>query len=185
MSFRFIFHHAYPTLRHFVSYGRLGRLVPSRLALQHRQRITCASSVVTSFRCNLYFYCCSPEFSPFRPSSDSSSSSSHNAQNSHHEDKPKGSYFQEALLMTHCAIDSTFVFYLIFIGGAPNRPLPPTPDEEESGDRTLVMKRVSTFPFKVAMQVKNTTIFIFFMYLPFGYISFRGISLKFPYNVVM
>ncbi|XP_014479197.1 PREDICTED: serine/threonine-protein kinase mig-15 isoform X11 [Dinoponera quadriceps] len=57
-----------------------------------------------------------PEFSPFRPSSDSSSSSSHNAQNSHHEDKPKG--------------------------GAPNRPLPPTPDEEESGDRTLVMKRV-------------------------------------------
>ena len=28
-------------------------------------------------------------------------------------------------------------------GGAPNRPLPPTPDEEESGDRTLVMKRVS------------------------------------------
>ncbi|XP_025157862.1 serine/threonine-protein kinase mig-15 isoform X15 [Harpegnathos saltator] len=60
-----------------------------------------------------------PEFSPFRPSSDSSSSSSHNAQNSHHEDKPKG--------------------------GAPNRPLPPTPDEEESGDRTLVMKRV--FPY--------------------------------------
>lgn len=28
-------------------------------------------------------------------------------------------------------------------GGAPNRPLPPTPDEEELGDRTLVMKRVS------------------------------------------
>uniref|UniRef100_A0A2S2RA95 non-specific serine/threonine protein kinase n=1 Tax=Sipha flava TaxID=143950 RepID=A0A2S2RA95_9HEMI len=28
-------------------------------------------------------------------------------------------------------------------GGAPNRPLPPTPDEEESGDRTLVLKRVS------------------------------------------
>jgi len=49
------------------------------------------------------------------PSTDSSSSSLHNAQNSHHEDKPKG--------------------------GAPNRPLPPTPDEEESGDRTLVMKR--------------------------------------------
>ncbi|XP_076686369.1 serine/threonine-protein kinase msn isoform X11 [Andrena cerasifolii] len=52
-----------------------------------------------------------PEFSPFRPSTDPSSTSSHNAQNSHHE------------------------------GGAPNRPLPPTPDEEESGDRTLVMKR--------------------------------------------
>ncbi|XP_031830848.1 serine/threonine-protein kinase msn isoform X15 [Nomia melanderi] len=51
-----------------------------------------------------------PEFSPFRPSTDSSSMSSHNAQNSHHQ------------------------------GGAPNRPLPPTPDEEES-DRTLVMKR--------------------------------------------
>ncbi|XP_015108987.1 misshapen-like kinase 1 isoform X8 [Diachasma alloeum] len=29
-------------------------------------------------------------------------------------------------------------------GGAPNRPLPPTPDEEESGDRTLVMKREVT-----------------------------------------
>lgn len=29
-------------------------------------------------------------------------------------------------------------------GSAPNRPLPPTPDDEESqGDRTLVMKRVS------------------------------------------
>ncbi|XP_076282224.1 serine/threonine-protein kinase msn isoform X13 [Lasioglossum baleicum] len=51
-----------------------------------------------------------PEFSPFRPSTDPSSMSSHNAQNSHHQ------------------------------GGAPNRPLPPTPDEEES-DRTLVMKR--------------------------------------------
>nr|XP_031830843.1 serine/threonine-protein kinase mig-15 isoform X4 [Nomia melanderi] len=57
-----------------------------------------------------------PEFSPFRPSTDSSSMSSHNAQNSHHQGKPKG--------------------------GAPNRPLPPTPDEEES-DRTLVMKRKS------------------------------------------
>ncbi|XP_012135431.1 serine/threonine-protein kinase msn isoform X12 [Megachile rotundata] len=45
------------------------------------------------------------------PSTDPSSTSSHNAQNSHLE------------------------------GGAPNRPLPPTPDEEESGDRTLVMKR--------------------------------------------
>ncbi|XP_043514089.1 serine/threonine-protein kinase mig-15 isoform X13 [Frieseomelitta varia] len=56
-----------------------------------------------------------PEFSPFRPSADPSSTSSHNAQNSHLEGKPKG--------------------------GAPNRPLPPTPDEEESGDRTLVMKR--------------------------------------------
>ncbi|XP_061936414.1 serine/threonine-protein kinase mig-15 isoform X22 [Apis cerana] len=49
------------------------------------------------------------------PSADPSSTSSHNAQNSHLEGKPKG--------------------------GAPNRPLPPTPDEEESGDRTLVMKR--------------------------------------------
>ncbi|XP_078040464.1 serine/threonine-protein kinase msn isoform X10 [Augochlora pura] len=48
------------------------------------------------------------------PSTDPSSMSSHNAQNSHHQGKPKG--------------------------GAPNRPLPPTPDEEES-DRTLVMKR--------------------------------------------
>ncbi|CAL7943857.1 unnamed protein product [Xylocopa violacea] len=45
------------------------------------------------------------------PSADPSTTSSHNAQNSHLE------------------------------GGAPNRPLPPTPDEEESGDRTLVMKR--------------------------------------------
>ncbi|XP_078040462.1 serine/threonine-protein kinase msn isoform X8 [Augochlora pura] len=50
------------------------------------------------------------------PSTDPSSMSSHNAQNSHHQGKPKG--------------------------GAPNRPLPPTPDEEES-DRTLVMKRKS------------------------------------------
>ncbi|XP_008468728.1 serine/threonine-protein kinase mig-15 isoform X2 [Diaphorina citri] len=28
------------------------------------------------------------------------------------------------------------------IGGAPNRPLPPTPDEDESGDRTLIMRRL-------------------------------------------
>ncbi|XP_015519321.1 serine/threonine-protein kinase mig-15 isoform X7 [Neodiprion pinetum] len=41
--------------------------------------------------------------------------STHNAQNSQHEGKPKG--------------------------GAPNRPLPPTPDDEESGDRTLVIQR--------------------------------------------
>ncbi|XP_076247714.1 serine/threonine-protein kinase msn isoform X18 [Calliopsis andreniformis] len=50
-----------------------------------------------------------------RPSTEASTTSTHNAQNSHHEGKLKG--------------------------GAPNRPLPPTPDEEESGDRTLVMKR--------------------------------------------
>lgn len=174
MSFRFIFHHAYPTLRHFVSYGRLGRLASPRLALQHFGNALRVLHPLSSFRCNLYFYCCSPEFSPFRPSSDSSSSSSHNAQNSHHEDKPKGNYFQEALLMT--LRDSfNIVSYLIFIGGAPNRPLPPTPDEEESGDRTLVMKRVSTFPLKVVRCKLNTAIFIFFMYLPFGYISFRYI----------
>lgn len=30
-------------------------------------------------------------------------------------------------------------------GGAPNRPLPPTPDDDESqGDKTLVLRRVST-----------------------------------------
>ncbi|XP_012262323.1 serine/threonine-protein kinase mig-15 isoform X4 [Athalia rosae] len=46
--------------------------------------------------------------------------SSHNAQNSHHEGKPKG---------------------WLYSGGAPNRPLPPTPDDEESGDRTLVIQR--------------------------------------------
>lgn len=29
-------------------------------------------------------------------------------------------------------------------GGAPNRPLPPTPDDDDQqGDRTLIMKRVS------------------------------------------
>ena len=42
-----------------------------------------------------------------------------------------------------------YVFKIIFFvgpssSGAPNRPLPPTPDEEESGgDRTLVMRKVS------------------------------------------
>lgn len=151
MSFRFIFHHAYPTLRHFASYGRLGRLTS-----QHRQRITCASSAVTSFCCNLYFRRCSPEFSPFRPSSDSSSSSSHNAQNSHHEDKPKGTKatFHRSLINDATRCDLIPCLCLIFIGGAPNRPLPPTPDEEESGDRTLVMKRVSISLFKIAMQVE-------------------------------
>jgi hypothetical protein len=28
-------------------------------------------------------------------------------------------------------------------GGPPNRPLPPTPDDDTQGDRTLIMKRVS------------------------------------------
>lgn len=28
-------------------------------------------------------------------------------------------------------------------GGPPNRPLPPTPDDDDQGDRTLIMKRVS------------------------------------------
>lgn len=28
-------------------------------------------------------------------------------------------------------------------GGPPNRPLPPTPDDDAQGDRTLIMKRVS------------------------------------------
>lgn len=50
--------------------------------------------------------------------------------------------------------DLTPCLCLIFIGGAPNRPLPPTPDEEESGDRTLVMKRVSISLFKNAMQAE-------------------------------
>ncbi|KAG8221909.1 hypothetical protein J437_LFUL002468 [Ladona fulva] len=35
---------------------------------------------------------------------------------------------------------------------APNRPLPPTPDEEESGERTLVMKRKDAASSKVAVQ---------------------------------
>lgn len=100
---------------------------------------------VTSFHRNLYFRRCSPEFSPFRPSSDSSSSSSHNAQNSHHEDKPKGTKpLSRSIINDAMRCDLTPCLCLIFIGGAPNRPLPPTPDEEESGDRTLVMKRVST-----------------------------------------
>lgn len=38
------------------------------------------------------------------------------------------------------------------LGGAPNRPLPPTPDEEES-DRTLVMKRVSIL-YEYVMQAE-------------------------------
>lgn len=145
-------HHAISTmLRYFASYGRLGRL-----ASQHQQCIMCASSTVTSSHCNLYFHRCSPEFSPFRPSSDSSSSSSHNAQNSHHEDKPKGTRKPLSGRIvndsTHC--DLILCFCLIFIGGAPNRPLPPTPDEEESGDRTLVMKRVSNSLSKFAMQAE-------------------------------
>ncbi|XP_044012538.1 serine/threonine-protein kinase mig-15 isoform X20 [Aphidius gifuensis] len=49
-------------------------------------------------------------------------------------------------------------------GGAPNRPLPPTPDEEESGDRTLVMKRyrqaVKT-PAPLALQQKQRSFLTF------------------------
>lgn len=33
-------------------------------------------------------------------------------------------------------------------GGPPNRPLPPTPDDDDqAGDRTLIMKRVSTLSY--------------------------------------
>lgn len=72
---------------------------------------------------------------------------------------------------TRC--DLTPCLCLIFIGGAPNRPLPPTPDEEESGDRTLVMKRVSTSLFKIAMQVE---IYICRPLLFHSYISHFGIT---------
>lgn len=33
-------------------------------------------------------------------------------------------------------------------GGPPNRPLPPTPDDDAQGDRTLIMKRVSEISSK-------------------------------------
>lgn len=35
------------------------------------------------------------------------------------------------------------------VGGPPNRPLPPTPDDDDQlqGDRTLIMKRVSFYFF--------------------------------------
>ncbi|KAJ4437298.1 hypothetical protein ANN_17436 [Periplaneta americana] len=38
--------------------------------------------------------------------------------------------------------------------GAPNRPLPPTPDEEESGDRTLVMKRLASDSLALSKDTK-------------------------------
>lgn len=43
-------------------------------------------------------------------------------------------------------------------GGAPTRPLPPTPDEDDAhGDRTLVMKRVSTAThFVLSLTLLNT-----------------------------
>lgn len=62
--------------------------------------------------------------------------------------------FSRSIINNSMRRDLTSYLYLIFIGGAPNRPLPPTPDEEESGDRTLVMKRVSIPFFKVAMQAE-------------------------------
>lgn len=35
-------------------------------------------------------------------------------------------------------------------GGAPNRPLPPTPDDDDSqGDKTLVLRRVSFFSLRL------------------------------------
>jgi len=43
-------------------------------------------------------------------------------------------------------------------GGAPNRPLPPTPDEEESGDRTLVLRRVS---YILLYRLMHTSITLF------------------------
>ncbi|XP_073971518.1 serine/threonine-protein kinase msn isoform X13 [Rhodnius prolixus] len=60
-----------------------------------------------------------PEFSPYRPA---------DTQSILHEVKASGLLFS-----SNRGPSSS--------GGAPNRPLPPTPDEEESGDRTLVKRR--------------------------------------------
>lgn len=46
-------------------------------------------------------------------------------------------------------------------GGPPNRPLPPTPDDDDQtqgGDRTLIMKRVS-FMFDVFFLKNNFYLF--------------------------
>lgn len=42
-------------------------------------------------------------------------------------------------------------------GGPPNRPLPPTPDDDAQGDRTLIMKRVSA---GTAFHVTSHTVFV-------------------------
>jgi hypothetical protein len=43
-------------------------------------------------------------------------------------------------------------------GGPPNRPLPPTPDDDDAqGDRTLIMKRVSAWhPLKKNVEKKES-----------------------------
>lgn len=45
--------------------------------------------------------------------------------------------------------------------GPPNRPLPPTPDDDAQGDRTLIMKRVSDFDKNLYMM---SLFFRFFSY---------------------
>lgn len=49
-------------------------------------------------------------------------------------------------------------------GGPPNRPLPPTPDDDQ-GDRTLIMKRVSFCRFYFICSLMLSEIFEFFFYL--------------------
>lgn len=45
--------------------------------------------------------------------------------------------------------------------GPPNRPLPPTPDDDAQGDRTLIMKRVSD---SCNFFIKSTFFYIFFTF---------------------
>lgn len=60
------------------------------------------------------------------------------------------------------------IFYFVFTGGAPNRPLPPTPDEEESGDRTLVMKRVSDCRLIMRKRKLQVNVTFFSAFLSFS-----------------
>ena len=57
--------------------------------------------------------------------------------------------------------------------GPPNRPLPPTPDDDAQGDRTLIMKRVSD---SCNFFIKSTLFFFiqkkYFLYYIHTYISF-------------
>lgn len=44
-------------------------------------------------------------------------------------------------------------------GGPPNRPLPPTPDDDAQGDRTLIMKRVSESRMQSLLRHHRRTYF--------------------------
>jgi len=163
MSFRFIFHHAYPMLRHIARHMVV--LVASSCPASPRttrathyvcfihRRVVPLRSLFPPLQSRIFSFQTVVGLVVVVLAQRSKLASRGQAER--YEGCFQGMLSMRPLSRNaNRAMYVDLISYLIFVGGAPNRPLPPTPDEEESGDRTLVMKRVSTFSSAASMQVK-------------------------------